>query len=726
MALSIKDLSFTYPNGARPAVDSVSLEVASGEYLAILGANGSGKSTLARCVTALIAPDSGIVSIDSSHRVPTALVFQSPGDQIVAETVEIDVAFGPENLGTPRDEMYVSVPAAMAEFGLAPLARDATHSLTSGRKQRLALAGATVLDPEILVLDEPTSMLSPAARSTLLEYLDRVHSGGMTVIHITHDLEEAARAGRIVVMDDGKIAFDGDPGSFSRLPPAELERLGLRASSDAGPAPAPAPKGAAPLISCKGISLYSLRDLSLEIMPGTVTAVMGESGSGKTILLELLAGLRVPEAGTVDRAAGTSSALAVQESESSLFAEFVADDVAYGPRNQGLNGRALFDRVESAMLMVDLPFDRFADRRTFSLSGGERRKAALAGIVAMDADVTLLDEPSSALDVRSRSALMALILRLRAAGKTVVFTTNRAEECALADAVVSLPPPDARAPAAVFPGSPGRKARERATKRTLTKDQAALERLRTGALSGGPRAETALHRLPPALKYVCAISPVVAALAVSGVPWLVALIALETIPLVVARYPPRRLAVGLLKIVPWLLFFAVIQYLIAPDLAYAINFMLRFLALYFPLVTFTFVASHTEIMYGMEDILAPLKAIGFPVRDVSLVIGIVFRFIPLLYDEAARISTARIIRGAGAGRGLKATVQSMASLFVPLMLRTLTRAERLAEAVTARYYGAAKNSRYLHWKTRGSHLILGISVPAIAAFLIVASAYFGK
>ncbi len=728
MALSIKDLSYTYPNGARPAVDSVSLDVASGEYLAVLGANGSGKSTLARCVTALIAPDSGTVSIDSGHRVPTALVFQSPGDQIVAETVEIDVAFGPENLGIPRDRMYVTVPAAMAEFGLEPLARDATHSLTSGRKQRLALAGATVLDPGILVLDEPTSMLSPAARSTLLEYLDRVHSGGMTVIHITHDLDEAARAGRIVVMGDGRIAFDGPPDAFSRLPPAELERLGLRSAGESAPAPARSTKGASPLIACKDVSLFSIRDLSLEILPGTVTAVMGESGSGKTLLLELLAGLRVPETGTVDRAAGASSALAVQESESSLFAEFVADDVAYGPRNQGLTGRALLDRVESAMGMVDLPFDRFADRRTFSLSGGERRKAALAGIVAMDADVTLLDEPTSALDVRSRSALMALILRLRAAGKTVVFTTNRAEECALADAVVSLPSPGARSPLEASPASPvaGGRTRERAASRALTRDQAALERLRTGALSGGPRAETALHRLPPALKYVCAFSPVVAALAVSGVPWLVALIALETIPLVVARYPPRRLAFGLLKIVPWLLVFAVIQYLIAPDLAYAINFMLRFLALYFPLVTFTFVASHTEIMYGMEDILAPLKALGFPVRDVSLVIGIVFRFIPLLYDEAARISTARIIRGAGAGRGLKATVQSMASLFVPLMLRTLTRAERLAEAVTARYYGVGKNSRYLHWKTRVGHLILGISVPAIAVLLIVASAHFGK
>jgi energy-coupling factor transport system ATP-binding protein len=753
MLLTVSGLSYTYPGGSRPALDSVSLSVARGEYLAVLGANGSGKSTLARLIARLIAPDAGSVLVDSAHRVPTALVFQSPGDQIVAETVELDVAFGPENLGVPRDEMLSAVPAALAAFGLAEAARDATHGLTSGAKQRLALAGSTALDPAVLVLDEPTSMLSPSARDSLLAYLDRFHGSGGTVLHITHDLAEASRADRVIVMDDGHIVFDGALAAFARVPIEDLARWGLSdrelppavstetvtPAAFVAPAIPAAPAGLA--LECLKVSLFSLQDFSLSIKPGTVTAVMGDSGSGKTLLLELLAGLRAPESGTLARGEGLTAALAVQESESSLFAEFVADDVAYGPRNQGLSGGALVARVSSAMDMVGLPFERFAERRTFSLSGGERRKAALAGIIAMDTGIILLDEPSSALDARSRGQLMRLIRSLKDSGKTVVFTTNRVEECAVADEVVNLPPP---APRAAMPagtsGSAGaaglavedsgarQKRASRAKAVRPTREQAALERLRSGAASYGERRTSPFHRLPPALKYIVCIAMIAAALAVSGWPLVLALIALETIPVLVAHYPIKRLFLGLLKILPWIIFFGIIQYLMTPDLLYPLLFILRFVALYIPLCVFTFVTSHTEIMYGMEDILFPFKALGLPVRDVSLVTGIVFRFIPLLYDEASRITTARIIRGAGKGarRGLFATVQSMASLFVPLILRTLTRAERLAQAITARYYGAGKNSRYLHWKTEICHLILGIAVTALAALLIFASRFFGK
>jgi len=725
MFLSVENLSYRYPGGERPALDSVSFSLEAGGYIAVLGANGSGKSTLARCVVGLIAPDSGSVSVASGHRVPSVLVFQSPGDQIVAETVSLDVAFGLENLGIPREAMLLRVPLALESFDLASLGDASTHGLSSGGKQRLALAGATVLDPAILVLDEPSSMLSPVARKSLLEYLDSFHRTGGTVIHITHDLEEASRADRILVMDDGRLVFDGDPSGFDSLSATDLARWGLSVdeteSRDLARPTVAAPEGADSILECRSLSFGLLRDFSLTFKQGSITAVTGESGSGKTLLMELLAGLRVPESGSIERASGCRASLAVQESEASLFAEFVADDVAFGPRNSGLAGDVLVARVRSAMDMAGLPFDRFADRRTFTLSGGERRKAALAGIIAMDAPVLLLDEPSSALDVRSRGQLLALIRRLKAAGKTVVFTTNRTEECAIADTVITLPSRDAEARAFARPVPAGR-----TRKGSMTRDQATLERLRSGVQSQDSGVTSPLHRVPPALKYVLALSMVVAALACRGWPWILALIALEFIPVLVARQSPARLALGILKILPWLLFFAVIQYLLQPDLRYPALFILRFVALYIPLSFFSFVTAHTEIMYGMEDILLPLRFIGVPVRDVSLVTGIVFRFIPLLYEEAARITTARIIRGAGQKRGIAATIQSMASLFVPLMLRTLTRAERLAEAITARYYGKGKNSRYLHWKTGISHLILGIAVPALAALLILASFFFGK
>jgi energy-coupling factor transporter transmembrane protein EcfT len=162
---------------------------------------------------------------------------------------------------------------------------------------------------------------------------------------------------------------------------------------------------------------------------------------------------------------------------------------------------------------------------------------------------------------------------------------------------------------------------------------------------------------------------------------------------------------------------------VTPGNLYFIVFILRFVALYIPLVLFIHLTTHTEIMYGMEDVLSPLSRLRVPVRDIALVTGIVFRFIPLLYGEAARITTARIIRGAGAARkkGIFATLSSMASLFVPLMLRTLTRAERLAQAITARYYGTGKNSRYLLWKTKKGQRILILSVMLLSGILVYLS-----
>jgi len=721
MLLSVEDLVFTYPASHTKALSSVSLAIADNEYVAVLGANGSGKSTLARCVAGLLKPDSGSIRIDfpggeGACRVPSALVFQSPTDQIVAETVELDIAFGPENIALPRNMMRERVAEALAEFALADLAQTSTQFLSSGQKQHLALAGVHVLDPAILLLDEPTSMLSPLARASLLSFLDRFHGAGGTIIHITHDLSEASRAGRVMVLDDGHLVFDGSPGKLVDLSMESLEKWGLYGSP-----PSLNPKtGGATVLECRSLTFGPLHDFSFAIREGTITAITGESGSGKTVLLELLAGLRHPVSGSVEHTEGSAVSLAVQESEASLFAEFVADDVAFGPRNRGMTGPALVERVSAAMNLAGLPFDLFADRKTFSLSGGERRKAALAGIIALETPVVLLDEPSSALDTRSRSQLLRLILSLKEAGRTVVFTTNRTEECDIADTVIALPPDPvgARSPeeAAAADAGSGRK-------KALTRDQLALERLRKGAAGTYRPLDSAVHRLAPFTKYVMAVFSIVAALGVRTWPALVAVIVLDCIPVFISRYSFRRLFFGILRILPWLFILALFQYLITPDLLLPLVFLLRFVALYIPLSLFLFVTSRTEIMYGMEDVLRPLAVVGIPVRDCALVTGIVFRFITLLYEEAMRITTARIIRGAGTVRkkGLRAAVLGMASLFVPLVLRTLTRAEHLSQAITARYYGTGRNSRYLEWQIKFGQRILNVAVPLLAGLLIYLS-----
>jgi len=219
--ISFLDVSFSYQAAGKPlsALRGVSLEITPGETVAVLGANGSGKSTLARLTNGLLLPDSGTVTVDGFDsadgsltreiRERVAIVLQHPDDQIVATTVEDDVAFGPENLGLPRDEIRRRVDEALAAVGLVGLERREPHLLSGGQKQRLAIAGALAMQPEYLVLDEPTSMLDPEGRRDVAAVIERLGRSGRGILLVTHDLAEAARADRVVVLDHGAIVFSG-------------------------------------------------------------------------------------------------------------------------------------------------------------------------------------------------------------------------------------------------------------------------------------------------------------------------------------------------------------------------------------------------------------------------------------------------------------------------------------------------------------------------------------
>lgn len=231
-----EDVSLVYPGASAPALDGVSLAVSPGERLAVVGANGSGKSTLARLANGLLAPTRGTVWVDSIDtcdeeqvfevRSKVGLVLQNPDNQIVGTVVEDDIAFGPENLGILREELRKRVDEAIAIVGLVGLERREPHLLSEGQKQRLAIAGALAMRPEYLVLDEPTAMLDPAGRAAVLGVLERLAADGHGIIHITHDMSEAARADRVVALDRGAVAYAGDPGTL--LADAELlGQLGL-------------------------------------------------------------------------------------------------------------------------------------------------------------------------------------------------------------------------------------------------------------------------------------------------------------------------------------------------------------------------------------------------------------------------------------------------------------------------------------------------------------------
>ena len=248
--IETEDLSFSYIASAEdgsykysPALKGVSLKIRRGEYIAVLGHNGSGKSTLAKLMNLVLTPSSGKLFIDGEDvssadlsedklfeiRKKIGMVFQNPDNQTVATVVEEDVAFGPENLGLPRDEIRKRIDDALDLVGMSEYARHAPHKLSGGQKQRVAIAGIIAMRPDVIIFDESTSMLDPQGRAAVLDIMERLNrEENITVVNITHYMEEAARADRVIVVNDGRVELDATAREvFSKVD--KLHSMGLEA-----------------------------------------------------------------------------------------------------------------------------------------------------------------------------------------------------------------------------------------------------------------------------------------------------------------------------------------------------------------------------------------------------------------------------------------------------------------------------------------------------------------
>ena len=222
VCIDVQDVSFTYEDAPEPALHHVSLQVHEGEFLAVLGHNGSGKSTLAKLLNALYLPTEGHITVcgmDTQSdeelweiRQKAGMIFQNPDNQLVATVVREDVAFGLENLGIPREEMIPRIDAALQAVGMSQFAEAAPHMLSGGQKQRIAIAGILAMQPSVIIADESTAMLDPSGRREVLSTIRRLNrEKGITVVWITHFMEEAAQADRIIVMNQGEVALSGTP-----------------------------------------------------------------------------------------------------------------------------------------------------------------------------------------------------------------------------------------------------------------------------------------------------------------------------------------------------------------------------------------------------------------------------------------------------------------------------------------------------------------------------------
>lgn len=503
----------------------VDLTIKKGEFIALLGRNGSGKTTFSKQLNAILRPSEGTVTVDEMGtrdadklyeiRQRVGMVFQNPDNQMVAASVEEEVAFGPENLGMESDTIVARVKQALEQVRMWKRRKTAPNHLSGGQKQRIAIAGILAMHPDYIVLDEPTAMLDPKGRKEVMEALQRLNQEQeMTVILITHDMEEAALASRVILLADGQMRFDGRPEKFfgadallaemgmeaplsyrvrklidsdvfekkigdarveeatidKREKVAEYDKTGREweASSELvdkkknKKAEAETDEKNQDLLSLQHVSyIYSpgtayekvaLDDVNLSLGKGEIVGLAGHTGSGKSTMIQLLNGLLKPTSGTVTfegkdiHAKGYSGnylrskvGMVFQYPEHQMICDTVWEDVAFGPSKQGLTGEACETRVEEALRFVDLP-EKYYQASPLQLSGGQKRRVAIAGVLAMHPEYIILDEPAAGLDAAGKREIFDRIRRMsREQGIGVLLVSHSMEDLAeYADRIIVL------------------------------------------------------------------------------------------------------------------------------------------------------------------------------------------------------------------------------------------------------------------------------------------------
>jgi energy-coupling factor transport system ATP-binding protein len=728
----------------------VSFAVREGEFVSILGPNGSGKSTLLSCINGLCTPPSGTVAVydregraydpaddgqlDTIRRI-TGTILQNPENQIVAPVVEEDCAFGPENLRFSPELVAERVSAALRQTGIEALRSHATQFLSGGEKQRLAAAGVLAMGSDILLLDECTAMIDPAGRDYFYSLIDKLVRDGRTVIQITHSAEDAARSSRCIILNKGVVTYDGkySPAAVIFEPP-EIKTEPKPAD---GEAPHPV------CISFDHVShVYlagtaherpALADVSLAIGKNESVAIVGATGSGKSTVLKHINALLLPTAGkvtvfgvdTLDRKTSLAVlrrrvCLALQSPENALFETHVADDVAYGARNIGLKGKSLVKRVRETMDAVGLPFAEFADRETSTLSGGEARLAALAGVFVLDSDVILLDEPTAGLDAEHSTRIIRLLDDLKKRGKPIVVSTHSLEFAAYFDRTVKMdkgkitnnglagetaPPEISATIYGSFSNSKAKIPNKFKTRRRKT----GLEFFRAAAFGGVSGGDSPLRRLSAEVKFIAVTFCVIAAAMIPGAAFPVSLSAAAIVlGSIWGKLCPAHLIRGLLPMMPVLTIFVALRLLFswtgdtsrvllrlgivtvtAQEERETIVTLIRLFTMLTVITLYASVTSLRETLGAVKKLLSIFTPPGKRnantlARDTGLVLGIALRFVPLITTEAEHIAASQISRGAKT-RGL-ARLATLKAMIVPLFLRSLERAQILAKAMLLRLY----------------------------------------
>ena len=500
-AIVLDGVSFQYPDQREATLRNVTLELPEGNLILVTGATGSGKSTLLRAMNGLVPHFTGgrfegrvwVEGRDTLSCAPrdladvVAFVPQDPGASFVVDRVEDELAYAMENLGVAPTTMRTRVEEALDLLDIEPLRSRSVRSLSGGERQRVAIAAALTPGARVLLLDEPTSQLDPQAAEGVLAALQRlVHDLGLTVLLAEHRLDRVAGFADIVVgcLGGGRV-IQGPPGEvLERLgggpPVARLGRLlgwqpvpltvrdarrmassqGMQSPSATGPV-STAPREhllQATRLSSSYDDNAVVNDVSVSLHGGEVVALMGRNGSGKSTLLRTLAGLHMPDRGDVTVSGrpprpGLDVVLCPQTPEDLLFRDTVTEEIRTTLDAHGLH-------PEADGLLADVGIERLADRHPRDLSAGERLLVAVASVVAADAKVLLLDEPTRGLDAETKDRLSAFLAAYARRGNAVMFASHDVEMvAAVAERVVMLaggeviadgPPRDVLGGSAVF------------------------------------------------------------------------------------------------------------------------------------------------------------------------------------------------------------------------------------------------------------------------------------
>ncbi|PKZ74216.1 energy-coupling factor transporter ATPase [Gardnerella vaginalis] len=752
-AVSLQKVRFSYDGGKTWILDGIDLEIAYGQRIAIIGKNGSGKSTLAKIIAGLSSPDSGIVTlcgikvfeannVDSKAyqkaRESIGALFQSPEDQIVTTVVEDDVAFGLENLCASKEFMKQNISNALRAVNMENHRFSDPSNMSGGQQQRVAIASSIATKSKLLVLDEPTSMLDSCAKEDVNKLFNKLQTSGTTIVQVTHKISECKNADRILMLENGKLRdvslLELDE-FFTEKSPAVIESKSMTENAKKS--------NTAIEISNLNVSYTNsqtpiIRDYSLSVKSGEIVAIMGKNGCGKSTLAKAICALIKYDSGSICvngikisektsksqmREIRKNIGYVMQLPEQQLFAQTVFEDVAYGPKNFGLEGRELHSRVLNAL--KSLHIEHLAQKSPFELSGGQQRLAAIAGVLACNPKILVLDEPTAGLDFEYAKIVLKILSDLHNKGITIIVITHDLNEAkSLGARIVTL----------------------ESRKKKEIQEHAQDEKLENASENVNEKKneiknKSLLSLFNTRIILISCLILMFSAFSITNF-YQLGILALSTLALIfLARISPIKLLLSLHMFIAIFVFsgmfnllvvhsgreiFKIGPLLITDDgIKFAILFASRFSLVILIGSIIVLTISQTQLTEACASIISPLRIIGLPSQEIALIMSLALRFLPTLAKEAESVALAQIARGGNIKDGsIKKRLQAITSLIVPGFASVIRHANTLGLALDSRCYVPGAKRTHLHTeKMRLKDFALLIITLAIVCGIIFAGIF---